>query len=206
MVDRRARAEETRRQLLDAATRVFETSGYRATSVAAITKEAATAHGTFYLYFRNKEDVFGEVVQGLIVELYEHSFTSLGPPDGRLVVDRLEQRIAAFIETFAARPGIWRALLEASLQSPEVAARWGEARAGLLRRIVEGWRQLVDAGVMADDDFEVMADALGGMLEWTALRSVVFGAAGASVTDEHGNARPELVATLTSLWIRAVTG
>ena len=43
MVDRRARAEETRRQLLDAATRVFETSGYRATSVAAITKEDLTS-------------------------------------------------------------------------------------------------------------------------------------------------------------------
>ena len=67
-----ARAASTRRQLLDAARDAFEQDGYRATTVAGIVQRADTARGTFYLYFRNKEHVFaqlvGEVVDDLLHE------------------------------------------------------------------------------------------------------------------------------------------
>ena len=56
-VKRQERAAATQSQLLEAAREVFCERGYQATSVAAITDAASTAHGTFYLYFRNKEDV-----------------------------------------------------------------------------------------------------------------------------------------------------
>ena len=65
---RQQQAAATRRQLLDAAGAVFEERGYKATTVGAITDRANTAHGTFYLYFRNKEDAFCQVIESVIVD------------------------------------------------------------------------------------------------------------------------------------------
>lgn len=47
------------RKLLDAGTQVFASRGYHAARVDDIVKLARTSHGTFYLYFSNKEDLFG---------------------------------------------------------------------------------------------------------------------------------------------------
>src|SRR6266576_2313233 len=54
----RARGKLTMRKLLDAGAHVFATNGYYATRVDDIVKLAKTSHGTFYLYFANKEDLF----------------------------------------------------------------------------------------------------------------------------------------------------
>src|SRR5690242_13830453 len=54
----RARGQQTVRKLLDAGIQVFGTKGYHAARVDDIVKVAKTSHGTFYLYFANKEDLF----------------------------------------------------------------------------------------------------------------------------------------------------
>jgi AcrR family transcriptional regulator len=46
------------RKLLDAGAQVFAQRGYHAARVDDIVKLASTSHGTFYLYFSNKEDLF----------------------------------------------------------------------------------------------------------------------------------------------------
>ncbi len=46
------------RKLLDAGAEVFAAKGFHATRVDDIVKVAETSHGTFYLYFSNKEDLF----------------------------------------------------------------------------------------------------------------------------------------------------
>ena len=50
------------RKLRDAALTVFEKRGYHAARVDDIVKVAKTSHGTFYLYFANKEDLFRTLV------------------------------------------------------------------------------------------------------------------------------------------------
>jgi AcrR family transcriptional regulator len=54
--------KRTRRKLLDAALEVFATQGYFAARVDDIVALANTSHGTFYLYFTNKEDVLRALV------------------------------------------------------------------------------------------------------------------------------------------------
>src|SRR5215467_135499 len=55
----RARGRATRRRLLDAGIDAFATNGYHSTRVDDIVQLAQTSHGTFYLYFANKEALFG---------------------------------------------------------------------------------------------------------------------------------------------------
>ena len=53
----RAQGRRTLRRLLDAGLRVFARRGYHAARVDDVVRAARTSHGTFYLYFANKEDL-----------------------------------------------------------------------------------------------------------------------------------------------------
>lgn len=204
MVERRAQAEETRRLLVEAARSVFHDRGFVATSVAAITERADTAHGTFYLYFRNKEDIFREVIQDLVVELYEHSFTSTDRLDGRVDASRMRQRIAGFLETFASQAGLWRAMLEATLTSAELAAAWHEARRSMRSQVLSRWEPMAEDGDALDIDLVGAAEALMSMVEWLAFRGSVLGDPEAAIVDAEGRARPETVEVLVHIWVRAI--
>ena len=58
----RTQGRKTMRKLLDAAMVVFARRGYHAARVDDIVKVARTSHGTFYLYFSNKEDLLRALV------------------------------------------------------------------------------------------------------------------------------------------------
>src|SRR3990172_7863304 len=61
LTDRSIAQEERRRQILDAAVRVFARSGYHGSRVGDVAKEAGVAHGLLYHYFSSKEEVLQTV-------------------------------------------------------------------------------------------------------------------------------------------------
>src|SRR5260370_38879085 len=65
----RAQGKKTMRKLLDAAMTVLEKRGYHAARVDDIVKVARTSHGTFYLYFANKEDLFRPLLTAVSEEV-----------------------------------------------------------------------------------------------------------------------------------------
>ena len=70
------------RKLSDAGLRVFAERGYPPARVDDIVRAARTSHGTFYLYFANKEDL----LRALAVECADSLFEladSLGADRGR---------------------------------------------------------------------------------------------------------------------------
>jgi AcrR family transcriptional regulator len=58
----RSQGRRTMRKLLDAAMVAFDRRGYHATRVNDVVEIAKTSHGTFYLYFSNKEDLLRALV------------------------------------------------------------------------------------------------------------------------------------------------
>lgn len=56
------RRQRTRSALLEAARALFAERGYEGTTIAAIGERADLGFGTFYLYFRDKEDILRTVV------------------------------------------------------------------------------------------------------------------------------------------------
>lgn len=57
------KAELRKKQILDVSTRMFSENGYHETHVEMIIKAAKVGKGTFYRYFKNKEDLFVSVLQ-----------------------------------------------------------------------------------------------------------------------------------------------
>jgi len=65
----RARGQRTLNRVLEAGARVFAERGYHAARVDDIVKAANVSHGTFYLYFSSKQDLFSELAEGIAAEM-----------------------------------------------------------------------------------------------------------------------------------------
>src|SRR5437773_1731798 len=78
----RAQGRKTMRKLLDAGMTVFARRGYHAARVDDIVKVAKTSHGTFYLYFANKEDLFRALLGDVANEM-----TALAESLGEVTAD-----------------------------------------------------------------------------------------------------------------------
>ena len=108
----RSQGKETMAKLLDAGLQVLTERGYHAARVDDIVRMADTSHGTFYLYFANKEDLF----RALATECAEEMTTlaaTLGPvsPDdaGR---EELARWLAQFVATYRRYGAVVRAWME----------------------------------------------------------------------------------------------
>jgi len=196
---RQEQAAATRRQLLDAAGAVFEERGYKATTVGAITDRANTAHGTFYLYFRNKEDAFCQVIESVIVD--ELAGNVVVPLDDA-PRPAMEEGIRAFLGVYEKHTGLWRALLEGMLQSPRVEQMWLDLRRDLVVRLSDTFAAQQRSGRVREFDTMTVAHALAAMTEWSAFTHLVLG--------EPAPDRPRdpeaLVTTLADLWYRSIFG
>jgi AcrR family transcriptional regulator len=71
---RQEQAAETRRNLLDAAQKLFANHGYNATSVRSISKEIGAADGLLYHYFPGGKK---EILQAVVMENFMQIFSSL---------------------------------------------------------------------------------------------------------------------------------
>lgn len=143
---------------------MFEERGYRDASIADIVARAKTARGTFYLYFRNKEDVFAAVLAESIDDLYRAA--------GRVQPD-IEAAIAGWLRIYSERVGLWRCMVEAALESRTAAAHWLTVRERYLARIARRLRAEQADGRARPIDADLAAHALASMVEWYAFTTMV---------------------------------
>jgi AcrR family transcriptional regulator len=194
---RQLQAAATREQLLAAARAVFEERGFAATSVGAITDRASTAHGTFYLYFKNKEDALCEIMADVTARLYEEARAPWGDEPQR----GIDAGMRCFLVAFAEHRGLWRAVLEGVLQSPRVEQVWLDLRRDFVDRLAHVLAAQQDGACVRDLDPVVAAHALGAMAEWLAFCHFVL--------DEPASRNislDDIARTLSDLWVHAIFG
>ncbi|MDQ1520319.1 MAG: hypothetical protein QOI55_1392 [Actinomycetota bacterium] len=149
------------RRLLDAGVQVFETRGYHAARVDDIVKLARTSHGTFYLYFANKEDLFGALAQevGDALQSLAESLPTLGPDgDGRAA---LHEWIGRFADLYDQYGAIVRAWTEAEIGTHE----FGRLGTDVLTRFTVTFTERIAGGLPPRVDPAIAALALVAMLE-----------------------------------------
>lgn len=86
------RSEETRKQILAAASQLFSLQGYNNTGVADICAQAGISKGAFYYHFASKQALFLELLNRWLSELYA-SFSRL-----RLEAQNVPQAIRAMAQ------------------------------------------------------------------------------------------------------------
>ena len=115
----RARGKRTMRKLLDAGVEIFAQRGFHAARVDDIVKLAKTSHGTFYLYFSNKEELFRALAQEVAGEMISlaDSLPPIDPgPEGRA---ELRAWLARFVEMYEHYGPVIRAWTEAEIGGSE---------------------------------------------------------------------------------------
>jgi AcrR family transcriptional regulator len=195
---RQLQAAATHEQLLQAAREVFEARGFQATSVGAITEQAETAHGTFYLYFRNKEDAFAQVMASVMDELFREATAQWT----REPYEGIENAMRGFLRVFTAHKGLWRCLLQGMLQSPAIEQLWLELRRAFIERITRSLARQQEAGEIREFDPVLAANALASMAEWFGFTYFVLNEPAVAGPGSLDGA----VRALTDLWYHAVYG
>jgi AcrR family transcriptional regulator len=166
----RRQGRETLRRLLEAAITVFDERGYHAARVDDIVKVAQTSHGTFYLYFRNKEDLFLALVAD-VTEAMRHLAESLPPiQPSKAGYDVLRAWLDDFYGIYEHYHPVIRAWTEANSQNAELAA----TGATVLRRFIDQLvRRVEESDRSAVNDPNLAALAMVSMVERVSFYAVV---------------------------------
>lgn len=105
----RAATPDRRRQILDAAVRVFARQGFHSTRVADIADEAGVAYGLVYHYFSSKEQVLGELFSvrwALLLAAIEEADRGTASPRDKLAA------VASFIiESYRHDPELMKVII-----------------------------------------------------------------------------------------------
>ncbi|HLI42366.1 MAG TPA: TetR/AcrR family transcriptional regulator [Streptosporangiaceae bacterium] len=110
----RAQGRETVRRLLEAGRIEFEERGYPGVRVDDVVRRAGISHGTFYLYFSNKEDLFRALMRDALhdMEIVAGDFPVVTGDEAGLRVLRLWVR--KFFKAYAAHGTVLRTVTSAN--------------------------------------------------------------------------------------------
>ena len=146
---RRARAEESRRRVLDTARRLFLAHGYAATTVAAVAAEAGISAESVYKTFGSKTR--------LVLALFHDSVAGQGPESAEVRADRLSageadarrrlRGFGALVAEVTPRVAPVMLLVRAAAEADaELGAVWEQMLAERLERMAMHARRLADEG------------------------------------------------------------
>lgn len=89
--------EERREELIETAERLFSSQGYQETAVSDIVQALQVAQGTFYYYFKSKEDVLRAVIEHDLQTMRDAmAAIRQGPPDARGKLEGILNVILSF--------------------------------------------------------------------------------------------------------------
>jgi AcrR family transcriptional regulator len=115
-----AQGRQTIRRLLDAGLAEFDENGFQAARVEDIVRRAKTSHGTFYLYFANKDDLFRTLLRDALHDM------SIITDDFPVVTSNeagraaLRRWVRSFTEVYAAHGPVIRILSQAEIVGEKV--------------------------------------------------------------------------------------
>ncbi|TYT74839.1 TetR/AcrR family transcriptional regulator [Desulfobotulus mexicanus] len=119
----------TRQNILDAAIAIFREKGFQKTRVSDIVSAAGLAQGTFYLYFKSKEDIAREICRNFM-----DSFSGIVEADHNIfeskTIDELNSRLRQMV--FSALK-----VFKNNAEAAEIVLREGIGQGGLFKELYE---------------------------------------------------------------------
>ncbi|OBG98084.1 TetR family transcriptional regulator [Mycobacterium sp. E3251] len=165
--DRRARGEQTRRDLIDAGRELFVEHGFFNTSISDIvTKSGVGTRGAFYHHFKDKAELFRAVFEDVENDLTLQSIAA--PPPGADAWERLTRGLHGFLEA-AQEPAVQRVIL---VDGPVVLG-WQTLReiqqSNSIALINEAVREAIAEGSIDDQPVGELTHMLVAALEEASL-------------------------------------
>lgn len=170
------RGARTRAALVKAARALFEKNGYHDTKVGDIAHRARVAHGTFYTYFNSKEEIFSEVVEGLLSDFQRIADEEPLVIHPELVSQRIERSNRGYLRAFEQNAKMMAVLEQVATFNPRLAQVRRETRRFWVQRGSEAIRRWQERGLVDPlIDAGYAASALGSMVDRSAYVWIVLG-------------------------------
>ena len=113
---RAAKQNYIRAALLEAAAKVVGEVGYSAAMVSTITRRVGVAQGTFYNYFKSRQDLFDQLLPSMSNQML--AFINERSSHASHDTDREKLRFEAYFAYLIERPEFYRILYESELSRP----------------------------------------------------------------------------------------
>jgi AcrR family transcriptional regulator len=163
------RGRRTLRRLLDAAGEEFGARGYHETAISHITQRAGVGLGTFYVYFKSKEEVFRALVADMGARTRHALSESIRGAADRLEAERLG--IRAYLEFVRSHKSLYRVVMEAQFVAPEAYRDYYQVFSDAYRQELA---QAASRGEVRQGDDDVRVWALMGASTFLGLRFAVW--------------------------------
>ncbi len=166
----KASAVDKRRQILDAAVRVFARQGFHATRVSDIADEAGVAYGLVYHYFRSKDEVLGE----LFVERWSLLLAAIEEADraGGSHRTRLAAVAGFIVESYRHDPELMKVII---VEVTRAANSFGRTHLAEIRRAYEQIAKIVADGQEAGEFRRDVTPLFASMAFYGAIEQLLTG-------------------------------
>lgn len=192
---RSPRAERTRTALLVAARTVFERDGFLNARITDVAETAGVAIGSFYTYFRSKEEIFIALMDEAVDEMV-HPHRDISGPKAATVYASIESANRDYLEAYRGNAALMAVLEEFSTINEGFRAIRKRRAVAFSERNARTIERLQARGV-ADPELDpyLAALSLSGMVSRAAYHAFVL-----EVDDDL----EMLIATVTRLWLNAL--
>jgi AcrR family transcriptional regulator len=164
-----------RRQIVEGARAMFLAQGFDAASMMDIAREAGVSKGTLYVYFKNKEELFAEIVKLECISHAEGTFV-LDPAEHD--IEKVLTRIGTDYLNFLCTPekaATLRIVIGIADRKPEIGKVFYETGpAQGINRLEAYLKAQVDAGVVAIEDCRLAAAQFLCLCQATLFKPVLF--------------------------------
>ena len=170
----RTESEHVRRkQLLDAARKIFNEKGYEGATVSEIAKEAGLGKGTFYFYYPSKTSIAVALRDGLMTRMA--AAVEIAMKSNPTFADKLKTLIATTFEVARQNADLYRlAFVGADDTHPEMHSESPE-HAAPLTTVAGLFGEATRAGEMNPMDPEITARLVLGLLQQAIIEAFVSG-------------------------------
>jgi AcrR family transcriptional regulator len=166
--------QDRRRDIMDAAVKVFSHKGIAEATIADVTRVAGVAKGTFYLYFESREQLLAALRERFMQDMLDHAapfMERVGTEDWWALADD----VVASIIDFTLQHSDTISLFMQGPRTPEVLDILAKCERMPIEMMAEGIRAGVDAGVFHVSDPEMAASFLFHALDGAALGAILYG-------------------------------
>jgi AcrR family transcriptional regulator len=160
---RQQHKEELRREILDAARRIFVVGGYERFSMRKLAEKIEYSPGSVYLHFKSKEELFDCLVEESFARLLKTLRGLLNGQEGQDPVEELKKGLRAYVEFGLRNPNDYRF---AFMLRPPVEKRPYKVH-GAFEALRSKVRQCVEARRFRAIDVETTAQAL-----WASVHGI----------------------------------
>jgi TetR/AcrR family fatty acid metabolism transcriptional regulator len=169
-VSAKAPPVDRRRQILDAAIRVFAQQGFHSCRVSDIADEAGVAYGLVYHYFDSKEQILNEVFS----ERWSLMLAAIQEVDAQQLTAREKlDRVARFIiDSYRHDPELMKVII---VEVTRAANSFGRTHLAEIRRAYESIAKIVEGGQAANEFRSDIDPGFASMWFYGAIEQLLSG-------------------------------